>query len=90
MRTSDFPTPKRRLTPVGSIKFYCRYLCCANDTTSWKHCKATKCTLYPYRLGKRPKDTIRPIKHHEKDLDSSMILKNSSDFKTDKIEVKEQ
>lgn len=46
---------KKKLTPVQSIKKYCRYSCCSNDLISWKKCPSSDCPLHGYRLGKRPK-----------------------------------
>lgn len=51
MRINEFPTPKRKLSALQSIKFYCKELCCCGDTLSWKHCTAEKCALHRYRLG---------------------------------------
>ena len=47
------PTPKKRLSAAQAIKFYCRYICCANDTVSWKNCPVLRCSLNPHRFGKR-------------------------------------
>lgn len=45
----------KRLTPISSIKKYCKEQCSANDLISWKECSCIKCPLFAYRLGKRPK-----------------------------------
>lgn len=52
MRNDEMPQPERKLSALKSIKFYCRYLCCAGDLKSWRYCNAYKCTLHKYRLGK--------------------------------------
>ena len=54
MYFDKMPTPKRKLSPMQSIKFYCKHICCANDRESWKNCNAKRCSLFRYRLGKRP------------------------------------
>lgn len=54
----------KKLTATQSIKQYCRYSCCANDLISWKECSFSKCPLFPYRLGKRPK--IKPFSEYTK------------------------
>jgi hypothetical protein len=41
----------KNLSALKSIKKYCRYECCANDTISWKNCTRIECPLFPYRLG---------------------------------------
>ncbi len=44
----------KRLTPIQSIKKYCKELCSSSDLKSWKECNFDKCFLFSYRLGKRP------------------------------------
>lgn len=41
----------KRLSPLKSIKKYCKLMCCCNDWKSWKYCSFTECFLYKYRLG---------------------------------------
>ena len=42
----------KTLSPLKSIKKYCKENCCAGDQKNWKECTATKCFLYPYnRIG---------------------------------------
>lgn len=41
----------KKLTPLKSIKAYCKEQCCAGDTESWKNCTFTACLLFRYRLG---------------------------------------
>ena len=41
----------KRLSPLKSIKAYCKYHCCVNDRESWANCTLTNCFLYRYRLG---------------------------------------
>ena len=42
------------LTPIKAIRAKCLD-CTNNQYTEVKDCQMTKCSLYPYRLGKRPK-----------------------------------
>lgn len=51
MKNDSMPTPSKKLSPLKSIKSYCKKNCCCDDQISWKRCTATKCVLYPYRLG---------------------------------------
>jgi len=51
MKTNEFPTPKKKLSPLQSIRFYCRWICCANDTVSWINCSVKECVLWRYRRG---------------------------------------
>jgi hypothetical protein len=44
-----------KMTPIKSIKKYCKESCCAGDLKSWKECSVENCPLFRYRLGKRPK-----------------------------------
>lgn len=44
-------------TPIKSIRDYC-LSCCGDSSHEVRLCACAKCSLYPYRLGKRPdKDT---------------------------------
>ena len=42
------------LTPIKAIRAKCVDCCCGN-MAEVRHCPVTHCTLYPYRMGKRPK-----------------------------------
>ena len=42
------------LTPIKAIRAKCLDCCCGN-TAEVRRCPAVKCTLHPYRMGKRPK-----------------------------------
>lgn len=44
-----------RLTPVRAIRFHCLQ-CCAGQVKEIRECNIPRCALYPYRLGKRPKN----------------------------------
>ena len=46
------PYKNRRLSPLRSIKLYCKLACCCNDRESWVNYIITDCILYRYRLGK--------------------------------------
>lgn len=45
------------LTPVKAIRAKCLD-CSCNQTKEVKECPVKNCSLYPYRLGKRPKATL--------------------------------
>ena len=64
MRFNEIPMPKKKLTPIQSIKFYCRYVCCCNDVVSWRECPVEKCILHKFRLGKRPEK--KPFEYYTK------------------------
>lgn len=42
------------LTPIKAIRAKCLD-CTNNQYTEIKECPMTECSLYPYRMGKRPK-----------------------------------
>lgn len=42
------------LTPIKAIRAKCMDCCCGN-VAEVRRCTAEKCTLHPYRMGKRPK-----------------------------------
>lgn len=44
-----------RLTPIRAIRFYCLQ-CSCGQVKEIRECPITVCALYPYRLGKRPKN----------------------------------
>lgn len=51
-----------KLTPIKAIREKC-IDCCCGDKTEVRLCPIKKCTLWPYRMGKRPKtDTTEPKK----------------------------
>ena len=52
----------KRLTPVRSIKFYCKEMCCAGDTISWMNCEFKACFLHRYRLGKRDSNAYKKMR----------------------------
>ena len=45
------------LTPIKAIRAYC-IECSGGQKKEVKECPIAKCTLYPYRMGKRPKKDI--------------------------------
>ena len=51
MKIDEIPTPKKKLSPLKAIKFYCKRICSVDDQISWKKCTANRCALYHYRLG---------------------------------------
>lgn len=49
-RGTTSPTPLR---PLKAIRAKCLD-CCGDIPSEVRNCPVTDCTLYPYRLGKRP------------------------------------
>lgn len=47
---------KRKLTPIKAIRLKCLD-CSLGNRTEIKECPVTGCPIYPYRLGKLPKET---------------------------------
>lgn len=47
--------PERKLTPVKAIRMKCRD-CCCDSAAEIRACELRHCALWPYRLGKRPKE----------------------------------
>lgn len=46
---------QKKLTPVKAIRAKCLD-CCCGQVKEVKLCNMKNCPLYPYRMGKRPKD----------------------------------
>ena len=46
------------LTPIKAIRAYCLDCCCGSKNEV-RLCPSEKCTLHPYRLGKRPKKSCK-------------------------------
>ena len=44
----------KRLTPVKAIRAKCLD-CCCGQIVEVRECTIKSCSLYPYRMGKRPK-----------------------------------
>jgi len=63
-----------KLTRAKAIRLYCRYICCANETTSWRDCQCKYCFLWNFRMGKEL--------HHK----NSKVIKNPP--KTEVFEAK--
>lgn len=47
---------EKKLTPMQSIRKKCLD-CCCNSYSEVRACSVNNCPLYPYRYGKRPKDS---------------------------------
>jgi hypothetical protein len=62
---------KKSLSPIKSIKLYCKEMCCAGDMNSWKNCTLTHCSLYRYRLGHRNSFPVKSIEQNP-----SLLMKN--------------
>lgn len=44
----------RILTPLKAMRAYCLD-CCCGSSNEVRLCPSTKCSLFPYRFGKRPR-----------------------------------
>lgn len=82
----------KRLTPIQSIKKYCKESCCAGDLKSWKNCSVV-CVLKPYSLGKRPKkkpfsEYMNPKSSKEKHTEKRAVLTSNSIKNDDSQEVR--
>ena len=58
------------LTPVKAIRAKCLDCCCGHPSEV-RICTALKCPLYPYRMGKRPKEGT--------DIPEDTIVENSEE-----------
>lgn len=54
------------LTPIKAIRAKCLE-CCCNQRQEVKLCTVTDCSLYPYRMGHRPKPTENSAEGAETD-----------------------
>ena len=45
----------KKMTPVKSIRAKC-IDCCCGDLREVRECPIKNCPLWPYRMGRRPKD----------------------------------
>ncbi len=51
----------KRLTPVKAIRAKCKD-CSGNQLVVIRKCQITDCALFPYRMGRRPKEESKKIK----------------------------
>lgn len=73
---------KRALSPLKSIKNYCKYHCCVGDRKSWVHCNVPNCYLFSYRLGRKPlpvQETQKNIEDTHKDFDKNEVLEDTQE-----------
>lgn len=49
------------LTPIKAIRARCLD-CCGGQKAEVRLCPSQKCPLWPYRMGRRPKDGENPAK----------------------------
>lgn len=62
INNNKIPKPSKFLSPLKSIKFYCKNLCCAGELDQWKNCSFENCTLHRYRKGRgNKKSNQKPI-----------------------------
>ena len=47
----------KRLTPVKAIRAKCLD-CCCEQVSEVRECTIKDCALFPYRMGKRPKNGV--------------------------------
>ncbi|MHC4139249.1 MAG: hypothetical protein ACYSR1_05255 [Planctomycetota bacterium] len=45
----------KKLTPIKSIRAKCKE-CSGNQLAVIRKCQITDCALFPYRMGRRPKE----------------------------------
>lgn len=64
-----------KLTPMKAIRAKCLD-CCCGQSKEVRLCTAEKCPLYPYRMGKRPKndELLNEEDSTEKTLDSAQFF----------------
>jgi hypothetical protein len=63
-----------RLTRARSIKLYCKEMCCAGDTESWRNCTFNACFLWNFRLGREVLGNQTSFKKHRQN--SSNLAKD--------------
>lgn len=51
--------PPKVLTPIKAIRAYCLE-CSAGSVAEVRNCLITSCSLWPYRMGKRPRKEEAP------------------------------
>lgn len=51
---------KDRLTPIKAIRAKCLD-CCCGQVKEIRECSIPRCSLYPYRMGKRPHTEPDPL-----------------------------
>ncbi len=56
-------------TPIKAIRAKC-IDCCAGSKNEVKLCTCTDCSLYPYRMGKRPKNKTIRVKDVRNEINS--------------------
>ena len=68
----------KRLTPTKAIRAKCLD-CCCGSAKEVRLCTNKKCSLYPYRFGKKPKDdkNIGRSENEEKTADSYGVFENA-------------
>ena len=63
---------KTRLTPMRAIRMKCLD-CCCDQVKEVRLCPCTDCSLYPYRLGHRPKAEAEAEEIEEPDEEEEML-----------------
>ena len=60
------------LRPLRAIRMKCVECCCGN-VAEVRRCEMMDCTLWPYRLGKRPARTSTPHVAHDSDTNDDGV-----------------
>lgn len=60
-------TETKILTPIQAIRAKCLD-CCCGQRNEVKLCPCTDCSLYPYRMGKRPKNPASAAENGDIDV----------------------
>ena len=69
------------LTPIKAIRAKCLE-CCCNQRQEVKLCTVTGCSLYPYRMGHRPKKAAqRAQKRTENNLMDKLSMRGGKRLK---------
>ena len=76
-----------KLTPLKAIRAKCLD-CTAGQFVEIRLCTCTKCPLYEYRMGKRPKgeESIADNVENENSADSAVVIDSEEGFEEDENE----
>ena len=69
---------KRKLTRSKAIKLYCKEVCSAGDTKSWRDCNFYACFLWQFRLGR---ETLSKPQSFKKQGKTSIKIAPNSESK---------
>ena len=57
---------KKKLTRRNAIRIYCKEMCSAGDTKSWKECSFEACPLFSFRMGREMPANKSSVSKHAK------------------------